>query len=101
MGIEYSGGMIVGAPADCIPYDEEDFEDSWLYYETLENKGIVSYSLWYDAGNDGQVWGFPIRDVVVDSKDFDLWLDEVRQKATEFEEITGVKAELIGMQDIY
>ena len=43
MGIQYSGGMIVGAPADNIPYDEEEFEDSWLYYEVLEDQGIVSY----------------------------------------------------------
>lgn len=96
MGVNYSGGMIVGAPAGGISYDEEQFEE----YEFLEEHGMESYSLWYDSDASGQVWGFPVEDVDILSKEFDDWVSMVKRKAKQFEDITGVKAQLIGMQNI-
>ena len=96
MGIDYSGGMIIGAAAEDISYDDEQFEE----YEFLEEHDMTSYSLWYDSDTDGQVWGFPVSDVDILSDEFDDWVSMVKRKAQEFEKITGVKAKLIGMQDI-
>lgn len=98
MGISYSGGMIVGCNADNIGYDDEEFEYD---YEFCESHDLDSYSLWYDAATEGQVWGFTVKDVTVLSDEFDDWVNMVKRKAQEFEEITGEKAMLIGMQNIY
>jgi|TARA_A100001391_G_scaffold33224_2_gene17981 hypothetical protein len=98
MGVDYSGGMIVGRSAKDIPYDEEEFECGWEY---AEEHGMDCYSLWYDADEAGQVWGFTVKDVVVLSDEFDDWVSMVKRKAEEFEEITGTKAQLIGMQNIW
>lgn len=95
MGISYSGGMIVGCSADNIGYDDGGT------YEFLEQYDLEAYSLWYDADTDGQVWGFAVKDVTILSDEFDDWVNMVKRKAQEFEEITGEKAMLIGMQDIY
>ena len=97
MGIDYSGGMIVGADAEDIGYEVEQFE-AW---EFLEEHDMESYSLWYDADESGQVWGYPVSDVNILSEEFDDWVSMVKRKAQEFEKITGVKAKLIGMQNIY
>lgn len=98
MGVDYSGGMIVGCSPDEISYDEEEFECGWEY---AEEHDMSCYSLWYDADESGQVWGFTVDDVTVLSDEFDDWVSMVKLKAEEFEEITGVKARLIGMQNIY
>ena len=98
MGVDYSGRMIVGCNADNISYDDEEFEYG---YEYCEEHDLDSYSLWYDAGTDGQVWGFTVKDVTILSDEFDNWVNMVKRKAKEFEEITGEKAMLIGMQNIY
>lgn len=98
MGVDYSGGMIVGRAAEDIPYDDEEFECGWEYAEAHD---MSVYSLWYDADTSGQVWGFTVGDVTVLSDEFDDWLSIVKRKAEEFEEITGTKAQLIGMQNIY
>lgn len=98
MGVDYSGGMIVGRNAEEISYDDERFEHG---HEFLEHYGMECYCKWYDAGTSGQVWGFPISNVELNSEDFQDWLKELNVKAKEFEKITGEKAKLIGMQNIY
>lgn len=97
MGIDYSGGMIVGVSAEDISYDDEQLEE----YEFCEVHDMTSYSLWYDSDTDGQVWGFPVRDINILSDEFEGWVSMVKLKAQEFEKITGAKAKLIGMQNIY
>ena len=97
MGVDYSGGMIVGADAEDIDYEVRQFEYG---YEFCEEHDMTSYSFWYDADESGQVWGFPVKDVDILSDEFDNWVSMVKLKAQEFEKITGVKAKLIGMQDI-
>lgn len=98
MGIDYSGGMIVGADAEDIDYEVRQFEYG---YEFCEEHDMTSYSFWYDADESGQVWGYPVSDVNILSEEFDDWVGVVKRKAQKFEEITGVKVKLIGMQDIY
>lgn len=98
MGVDISGGMIVGANASEIDYDTEEFECGEYY---REHHGMKSYSLHYDACESSQIWGFSVEDVEIDSDEFDEWCISVKLKAKKFEEITGVKASLIGSQDVW
>jgi hypothetical protein len=96
MGIDYDGGMIVGAGGDVIPApDDKDLYD-WL----VEDHEMDSMNGHFDCGNEDRVFGYAVPDIPVDEIDGE-WLDDVKKKAAKFEEITGIKAELIGMQDIW
>jgi hypothetical protein len=115
MGIDYDGGMLVGCHgaefsvlSDCpehyfddICLEEgesiEDLDDN----EVMEGLGLESYAEYYDADIDCSYVGFPIGNVEVHSEDFEEWLADVKVKASEFEEITGIKAKLIGCQRIW
>ena len=96
MGIDYDGGMIVGAGGDEIPVpDDKDLYD-WL----VEDHEMDSMNGHYDCDDDYRVFGYEVPDVPVDEIDGE-WLDDVKKKAAQFEKITGVKAELIGTQNIW
>lgn len=112
MGIDYDGGMIIGANASTVmgsvhfeDNDEEMYGTEGNYYEEFyewyENVGMCTYSYHYDASEDSQVVGYTIRDVDPLSEEFPKWVEEVKEYAEKFYKLTGVKAELIGMQDIW
>lgn len=114
MGIDIEGGMIVGAPVDDIALPMFEDEDGDEFYtdkngEHTDNLNdwfysynMTTYSMWYDAGSRGQVAGFPVPDVdPLDEDEFGSWIDLVRSLAEQFEDITGTKAKLIGMQDVW
>ena len=96
MGIDYSGGMIVGEEFGKINIPE-DYEGEG--YEWVEDVGLERFSPWYDAEVEYCVVGFSVSDVSVDEITGE-WLSIVQRKARKFYELTGVKAKLIGMQDI-
>ena len=110
MGIDISGGMIVGANCSEVEaglYDEdkevyliegEEFEE---LYEWYEDKGMRTYSFHYDACSDSQILGYTVNDIDPLHEDFDIWLKDVKCKAEEFHRLTGLKAELIGMQNVW
>lgn len=112
MGIDYDGGMIVGADAEevsgviCFEFEGESVfgtEDNYFedFYEWYEDNGMSTYSLWYDCGLEGQVVGFTVNDVDPLADEFETWISSVKEKAVKFKELTGVEAKLIGMQNIW
>lgn len=105
MGIDINGGMIVGAMGDelSVPEDfasEYSPDEEALLYEWAEEVGLDYYSMWYDAGDEGRVYGFTIKS---NWPRFDLnkMVSEVERLMDEFEEITGVEAKLYGMQNVW
>ena len=112
MGIDIGGGMIVGANAsevksavfveddDCEMYGVEGnyYEE---FYEWYESEDMSTYSYYYDADSDSQVLGYTVEDIDPLSDEFDLWVEDVKQKAEKFYELTGVDAELIGKQNVW
>lgn len=112
MGIDVSGGMIVGANAEevhcSVSYEEdgkeyfgkgnEIFEE---FYEWREHHDIDTYSYYFDTGLENQVAGFLVGDVNVLSPDFDKWCEEVKVLGHKFKDLTGIEPRLIGMQDVY
>lgn len=113
MGTAYEGGMLVGRhgrelpeiTSDWLPDDwegnnEEDIE-SLSDWEILEELELDMYCNYFDADKDGSYIGFEVNNVSIDDPDFDKWVEEVKVKSKEFEDITGVKAKLIGCQHIY
>ena len=115
MGIDYSGGMVVGARASDIKWDydtiledysncldaDEEFEDLDSYGIGIEVLGLDTYSEYFDADESNQYWGYSVPDVEVNSVGFEEWLRIVKEAATKFERYTKNKAILIGTQDIY
>jgi len=97
MGIDISGGMIVGEHASEIEVPKE--YDGELY-EWAEECGMDCMSDHYDADDDGRFYGFKVEDIDVDKIESD-WLVKVKQLAARFEELTGTKARLIGTQDVW
>ena len=110
MGIDISGGMIVGANCSEVEsglYDED--KEAYLVeggefvelYEWYEEKGMCTYSFHYDACSGSQILGYAVNDIDPLHEDFDIWLKDVKRKAEEFYRLTGVKAKLIGMQNVW
>ena len=96
MGIDYSGGMIVGAKGDELTHpDEFDYMSEWA-----EEHDMDYMSPWYDADEKYCVYGFSIPAKISMDDLNDDWLEMVKEKAAKFEEITGVKPQLIAMQNI-
>jgi len=95
MSIDYDGGMVVGAHVELIKVPEE--EDS-VYDWLVEDHEMDSMWQYYDD-EDNVIFGFTIPDIPVSQID-EKWLTNLRDKAAEFEKITGVPAKLIGTQDI-
>lgn len=107
MDIDYSGGMIVGAQATDLSIPEEfikEHEEKYGYEPTFYDWGLsvgLEYmSEWYDADDEGKVYGFTIKYSWREDELDDL-IKLVKQKMTEFKQLTGVDAKLIGTQDIY
>ena len=97
MGIDIEGGMIVGEEANLIDVPEGCDDE---FYEWAENVGMDSYAEHYDADEDYKVYGFPVKDVAVDDMCGE-WIEDVKKKADTFFKLTGVKARLIGMQNVW
>lgn len=109
MGIDINGGMIVGAHADDLgvpedfvsEYIDEYNPDSQVTLdEWAEEVGLSYYSLWYDAGYDGRVYGFTLKDCW-SRFEIQKMMCEVERLMDEFEKITGVEAKLYGMQNVW
>lgn len=100
MGVDISGGMIVGACSDdvwasCCP-EEEDFYD---FIEGVHE--MDTYHLYYDADTDASITGFKVKDVpVLSSEEFEEWTTNVKELAKLFKDITGIEPKLIGMQHV-
>ena len=98
MSTYISGGMIVGAHGSELKVPE-DFDGS--LNEWIEVNGMDIMSQRYDSGGDDDYYGFRVENTPV----FDLfsesnWMYNVKKFAAEFYEITGVRASLIGCQDV-
>ncbi|AGH31968.1 hypothetical protein VPIG_00111 [Vibrio phage PWH3a-P1] len=112
MGIDISGGMIVGANCSeveaAVTFEDDDCELFGTegnyyeeFYEWYEAQGLETYSYHYDASSDNQILGFTVSDVDPLSPEFSDWVEDTKDKAHKFYQLTGIKAELIGMQDVY
>lgn len=112
MGIDISGGMIIGHNASKVKsevYREDD--DCEMYgvdgnlheefYEWYESEELETYSFHYDADEDSQVLGFTVGDIEPLSEKFDEWIAEVKAKSEKFKKLTGLEPELIGMQNVW
>jgi hypothetical protein len=101
MGIDINGGMFIGGLLSdinktiAVPDDYENDSSEYLF----DNK-MDSWSPYYDADQEDCYYGFSIKDVRVDKIEGD-WLNRAKELSVKFEEITGCKAMLIGMQDVY
>lgn len=97
MGIDYDGGMIVGACGDdmldCVPEGME-------FYEWAQDNGLESMAMYYDADSSDCYYGYTVDDVPVPDIEGE-WLTDVKAKAAKFKELTGMDALLIGSQDIW
>jgi hypothetical protein len=94
MGIDIEGGMIVGRLGKDIECDHDDG-----LTELAEENGMDNYSLHYDADEDWHIYGFEVKDVLVD--EIDEWVKTVKEKAQEFKNITGLDAKLFGSQNVW
>lgn len=97
MSIDISGGMILGAPIKGIKlFKDSDIDvGDWLYEHKMEHM-----SPYYDCEREYWIIGFGIEDVLVEDMD-QKWLDNIKSQAEKFEKLTGVKAKLIGMQNVF
>lgn len=104
MGIDYDGGMIVGSDLDQGIIDKLKEKYGYDYGldlcdSKLSEMGIINMSPYSEADDEFCVWGFKVDNIAIEHIDQD-WIKELQEKAKRFEEITGVKASLIGCQDI-
>ena len=97
MGMDISGGMLIGAHGDKLSVPEDS---DLAFHEWADENGLESYAMHYDASQSYTYYGFEISDIKVSEVD-SKWLQEIRKKADEFEKITGVTATLIGTQSVY
>ena len=96
MGIDISGGMFVGCKADELCYDDTVFSDLDDY---IEHFSLDRFSPYFDADIEDNYVGYGVPDVKV--SEIDKWVVKVKEKAKKFEDETGCKASLIGMQDVW
>ena len=112
MGVDISGGMILGGSASEVE-GAVTFEDDGVemygtqgnyyeeFYEWYEGEDMSCYSMWYDACSEGQIIGYKIKDINPLSDEFNNWLEDVKTKAEKFKQLTGLEPELIGMQNVW
>jgi hypothetical protein len=97
MGIDTEGKMVIGEDVEKIKFpvviDLDDLGD-WAYKHKME-----TLSPWYDCAPEYWTIGFEVKDVPV-AKMNDKWMADIKAKAAKFEELTGTKARLIGMQNV-
>ena len=96
MGIDYDGGMIVGALGDELDVPEDYDGD---LYDWMEENDMDSMSQWYDCDTEDCYFGYTVPDIPVDEIEGE-WLADVKAKAEKFEALTGVTAQLIGTLDV-
>ncbi len=97
MGIDYSGGMIIGAKADEIS-EPDEYEGDFV--DWLDENDMETMSLHYDADESFQYAGFCVEDVKV-SEIEGQWLSNVKELGEKFLKLTGVEPYLIGTQNIW
>ena len=101
MGIDISGGMIVGVSgrdfAEKFDNDDNKYSD---IYEMIEEEGLDRYCLHYDADIEDSIVGFGISDCN-SYEELDEWFENVKNKFKEFESEFGLKPSLIGTQDVW
>ena len=95
MGIDYDGGMIVGARG--VDIDQSNIESMG---EWADENGLVVMSTYYDADSDDCYYGFSIDDILI-SKIDDKWVKDLKDKAAKFEDLAKAPAMLIGTQNIW
>jgi len=96
MGIDYSGGMIIGEIGSELP--EPEGHDSLS--EWAEENEMVTMALYYDAAEEDCYYGFAVKDVLVSEID-QKWIDDLKTMAGKFEKLSGVPAKLVGTQNIW
>ena len=112
MGIDISGGMIIGANASKVKSAVEKCDDDCMmfgvngnYHEEFcdwyESEDMETFSFHYDAGESSQVLGFTVEDANPLSEAFDVWLNDVKNKSLRFKDLTGIDPKLIGMQNVW
>jgi hypothetical protein len=96
MGIDISGGMLVGESGSNfeIPDEIEDVR------EWADENGMEVMCEYFDADFEDSYFGFEVEEVLV-SEINDSWIAKINELADKFERLTGLKARLIGTQDIY
>jgi hypothetical protein len=104
MGIDTNGGMIIGNEYKLINVDKfelpKDYDyDVWEFLMSDLDPWMNNMSPWYDSDRENCIVGYLIKDVLVSDMSGE-WLKDVKEKSELFEKITGVKAKLIGMQDV-
>ena len=97
MGIDIEGGMIVGRLGKDMQSCSGDMS---LYEWAVEENEMDSFSMYYDAGEDYQYFGFEVKDVNVDDIEGE-WLEDVKEKSKRFKDLTGLDAKLIGSQNVW
>lgn len=102
MGIDYDGGMIVGEVMSNIQIPDE-YESMYGYYLYLEDEhDMYSMHPYYDADVEDWAIGFQVPDVKMSDVYGDsAWYCDLKYKAKQFKDLTGVEARLIGTQNIY
>ena len=91
MGVDISGGLLIGAHASKVCVDIDVL---------IENDDIVKYAQYYDAPTEHCHIGFKINKVLVSEMNVE-WFAYINDLAKRFEALTGAKAELIGCQHIW
>lgn len=105
MGVVIDGGMIVGASGCDLTLPEKpdhveleyDWDISWWLCEEHDMDRQAEY---FDADPESIHYGYSIPDVRVEDMD-EAWLQNIKDLAAKFKEITGVDAYLIGAQDVW
>ena len=99
MGIDISGGMIVGAWMEECDIPETTHGDK---YDWLEEHGMETMRCHYDCGDGDKFIGYSIEDVTVaELTNSNEWIDHVDLLGKRFQRLLGVPAKLVGMQDVY
>ena len=97
MGVDISGGMIVGRHVKDIPILEaiDEYISEWV-----EDNALDYMSPWYDAEDEHWVVGYRVEDIPVKDMAFS-WAVDVLKLAEKFKALTGEDAHLIGMQNVW
>ena len=99
MGIDTSGGMLIGEKVPNIPFLQSVDDIHEWFEENGYEKGMTMHSSYFDCDSDGLVFGFDVGNIPVSGLD-QKWIDGVKEKAEKFKEIFGIDARLIGSVDV-